>query len=419
MRTSIILLFVVLPTGSMITPTSLQKAGGKGPGAGAPGSPIDDPVTPINKPDFFAWQLFAYANAPAPVQTKVMVGGMLVDTNSALWETWASDQLTFPSRPDPKNPPTWPGPGEPRRFQLRPRALAIKTSSPLHQRFHPQAAIEKPEEEVLRNKPTFEYIITNNLWYTEGLAQFFQKGQPVVFPTQSVEVKANWQRITPDQKPKFHWNYDDKGNLYGLIALHITSKVLPNWFWATFEWVDNPGRSDYIGSGDAFGVVYDNAPPSFQPPLFDQRGRQITGSVYPSGKVSDALLKLFKDAGFTSDWTSQWLNYRLKGSQVDFASSTGIPTLLGNSRTEAGFVPSASCITCHSQASVNAQGKNAFPNTGFKDDLFPVIGPALDSYNGYPNPNWFWQKSLGGPIPKNLQVDFVWAIPTQAHSIKQ
>src|SRR5262249_44118353 len=83
---------------------------------GAPPSPIDDPVTPINSPDYFAWQLFAYVNAPAPVQTKVNVGGKIVMTNSALWETWASDDHTFGRKtdppPDPKKPPTWAKPGQ-------------------------------------------------------------------------------------------------------------------------------------------------------------------------------------------------------------------------------------------------------------------------------------------------------------------
>jgi hypothetical protein len=253
----------------------------------------------------------------------------------------------------------------------------------------------------------------------------FKKGQPISFPRQSVEVKANWIKISPDQRDKYHWNYDENGDVYGLIALHITSKVLPNWFWATFEWVDNPGRSDYIGSRDTFGVVYENDPPSVQPPLFDDQGRQVTGTVYPPGKVTDALKKLFKDAGFSDDWSRQWLNYRLKGSQTDFADSTGIPTLLGNSRTEGGFVPTASCITCHARAAVNADGKNAFFSkedlnfgAGFKKVLLPPVGVLNESYNGYPDPNWFWTPSTGGPTLTNLQMDFVWAIPQRARAAK-
>jgi hypothetical protein len=128
------------------------------------------------------------------------------------------------------------------------------------------------------------------------------------------------------------------------------------------------------------------------------------------------LLKLFKEAGFTKEWTGQWLNYRLKGSQVDFARSTGIPTLLGNSVTEGGFVPTASCITCHGRAAVNSQGQNVFGG-GFKPSL-PGDGPQ--SYNGYPDPNWFWQFSEStSPTLKNLQVDFVWAIPFRARPAKQ
>jgi hypothetical protein len=435
MRSWIMLLFALVLTGAFVAQSGPGQAGSKkgkagagkaGSGkAGAPPSPIDDPVTPINNPDYYAWQLFAYVNAPAPMQTKVKVGGKDVMTNSALWETWASDDHTFGTKkdppPDPKNPPKWPGPGQSRRLQLRPRALETRPISPHGKRILPRAAVENPEEEVFRNKPTFDFIIQNQLWYTQGLAAAFkkgQKGQPISFPTQSVEVKANWIKIPPDQRDKYHWNYDDSGDVYGLVAMHITSKVLPNWFWATFEWVDNPGRSDYIGSRDAFGVVYDGNTPSFQPPLLDDQGRQITGTVYPPGKVTDALKQLFLDFGYTKDWSGQWFNYRLKGSQTDFADSTGMPTLLGNSRTEAGFVPSASCITCHSRAAVAADGQDAF-GAGFKDLLLPPIGVQIESYNGYPNPNWFWTKSVGGPALKNLQMDFVWAIPFRARAAQQ
>src|SRR5262249_9092628 len=161
------------------------KGGEGGAGkAGAPPSPIDDPVTPINSPDYFAWQLFTYVNAPAPVQTKVEAGGKTVMTNSALWETWASDDHTFGKRndppPDPKNPPKWPEPGQARRLQLRPRALATKPVGPRHgKRILPRAAIEIPEEELFRNKATFDFIIQKQLWYTQGLTAAFKTGQPI------------------------------------------------------------------------------------------------------------------------------------------------------------------------------------------------------------------------------------------------
>ena len=56
-------------------------------------------------------------------------------------------------------------------------------------------------------------------------------------------------------------------------------------------------------------------------------------------------------------------DYRLKGAQVDFTDRTGRPTIVGNSITEAGFVSTSSCITCHAWASIGApsQGQDPFP----------------------------------------------------------
>ena len=271
-----------------------------------------------------------------------------------------------------------------------------------------------------RNKAAFEYIVKNELWYTEGLRDAFTIGKPIVFPTDAIEIKANWVPITAAQKSRYHWNFDTNGKLYGLVALHISSKVLPNWFWATFEWVDNPGRSDYIGSRDQFGVAYPRTNPRPGEP-YDPRVQNPfdggTGKIYPPGKVTDALLKLFSDAGFSKEWTAEWTNYRLKGSQVDFADATGVPILLGNSVTEAGFVPSASCITCHARATINAQGVLS-PQAGFKSTPLSPVLPGLagvsvpvpnESYNGYPKPSWFWQITDAQATLQNLQVDFVWS----------
>ena len=284
-------------------------------------------------------------------------------------------------------------------MKLRPRALLPKS-------IHPR--VVNGDEEVFRNEAAFNYIMTNKLYYTQGLAAAFKNNFRVSFPTDAIEVKANWVPIQPGDKDKYHWNYDAKGNLFGLVAMHLTSKVVPNWFWATFEWAGNPGRSDFIGSRDTFGVTYLGSP-SFQPP-----NAQKLGTVYDPGTVTRGLTDLFDKAGYSKGWKAQLMNYRLKGTQVDFADSTGLPTLLGNSVTEAGFVPSASCITCHSRAAVDASGHNVFVQ-GFKPTL--PGDSAQESYNGYPDPNWFWQISQDPPpIMKTLQVDFVWAIPMFARA---
>lgn len=61
----------------------------------------------MNEPDMDAWKLFVSICVAAPTQQQVTVNGTTVTTNNALWETWADDELTFPSNPDPAHPPQW------------------------------------------------------------------------------------------------------------------------------------------------------------------------------------------------------------------------------------------------------------------------------------------------------------------------
>src|SRR4051812_4474715 len=130
------------------------------------------------------------------------------------------------------------------------------------------------------------------------------------------------------------------------------SKAVPNWTWATWEWVGNPGRGDYIGCHDSFGVVPHDLPPN-----------ATLNQVYPPGDLTPASLDMLKAGGIPDEWK----NYRLKGSQSEFTEPTGKVTPLGNSIAEAGFVQPSSCLTCHSQAAADAAGLLP-PNVGFTPD---------------------------------------------------
>jgi hypothetical protein len=278
-------------------------------------------------------------------------------------------------------------------------------------------------EEVHRNKVTFDYIVSKGLWYREGIAAFFDKAAKAIpddvdfsskavnLPRTSIEVKANWIVIDEKDKPRFHWNYSAEGQLLGLVAMHLISKDLPNWFWCTFEHVDNPGRGDFIGIHDNFG----NETPHI-PSFTDQANKP-----YPPGKLTPELEFMFREFGYEGDWAVQYKNYRLKGSQVDFTDGTGRKLVLGNSVTENGFVPTASCITCHARAAVTATGESGLPIFGEQatlpliqnDTLQPVI-----TYNGRPDPSWYYVEAGTGTTLRNLQTDFLWAIPFKAHSQK-
>ncbi len=156
-------------------------------------------------------------------------------------------------------------------------------------------------EEVRRNRASFDYIIGNGLWYKAGLATAYNtRTTPVTFPVNAIEVKAEWKKIPKDSMSYYHWNYDSSGNLYGLVALHIMTKAIPNWTWATWEWVGNPGRCDYLGCHDLFGAIPANVNPN-----------ATLNQGYAADSLTPALIKLFKDNGIGDEWK----NYRLKGSQ--------------------------------------------------------------------------------------------------------
>ena len=106
------------------------------------------------------------------------------------------------------------------------------------------------------NKGTYEFVRQNKLYNLDEQLKLFADGAKTIdFPVLAKEVKAQWREIddTPEAKNRYHWAKGTNGKIYGLTALHITTKDLPNWFWATFEHIDNKtpesegGRPGNIG----------------------------------------------------------------------------------------------------------------------------------------------------------------------------
>jgi hypothetical protein len=322
-----------------------------------------DADTAIHGPDQFNWELFSAINKPAGD-----------GTNASIWETWAEDPDTFPQSPDPAKPPVWSWPG----------------------REHALVPASKPDDEVRRNKAAFDYIVKNGLWYREGIARFFSSGADVSFPPDSIEVKASWKTITEADKPRYRWNVDSKGALYGLIALHLISKVVPNWTWATFEHVDNTGRCDVIGCDDSFGAK--------QPTIV---ANPILGQTYHPCETTEALLALFSADGLDQ---KVWRNYCLKGSQSEFRTAKGLDTRLGNSQFEGPILATSSCMTCHSRAFYGAHNANPY-GRGLKSKKVGYIGP--------PRPEWFYTTLKNARVHKGMQTGFVWAIPFCSSSISK
>jgi hypothetical protein len=381
---------------------------------GSANAQTPDPDPGVNNPDMVSWQLFALVNKSVPG-----VG------NNAVFETWASNEDTFqtnPKFPGASGPPNCGQPlvaAAPGGIQVAaitpvasPKILnvpALEALAPrppgLQPHVIPGGTEDQASEEVRRNPATFNFIFCNKLFTRAGLRAAFAAGQPISFPLDSMEVKANWKPAGNRSPTEYHINTASDGKRYALVSMHIISKMLPNWTWATFEHKDNPGRCDFIGCHDKFGAVVQNV-----------RAHDSAGGQYDPCVKTPALKKLFADAGLPSLWE----NYCLKGSQVDFVSATGVPTHLGNSITERGFVDTSSCISCHSRAAVNARAVPISTDGGFLDPpqpaaLCPDGANAPCSPNGVPNPAWFWSNP-GQPDPTMLalQTDFVWSIAFHA-----
>jgi hypothetical protein len=344
----------------------------------------------MNSPDMLAWQLFIKVNASA--------GG-----TNALFETWASDTDTF------KLDPQFPSSPQP-LLSLRDPVLptvgpeAIQESGGLLPALPPVPKGRFPEE-TRRNEAAFKFIKDNNLYKVSGLKAAF--GKTLSFPVDAIEVKANWMAIekVPDftgnkvalaDVPKiFHVNTSSADNKqYALLSMHVISKLVPNWTWATFEHKLNPARCDIIGCKDTFGAM---------PASVDANKKPEAG--YPDCIKTAALKQLMGSAR----WDPAFENYCLKGSQTDVTDNNGLDIRLGNSITEDGFVNQSSCMTCHGRAAFDQNGK-ATSDAGF-DATGAPLGPI--------QPNWYWGFTAKPPIFERMpglkqvgtSADFVWSIP--------
>lgn len=359
-----------------------------------------DPNPAMNNPDKQAWDLFLMVNAKASGPA---------GANNALFETWASDGDTF----QPK--PAWPT--SPSPVRAAPRALSL-----ILQEAHAGVKIVpgngKVAEETRRNRADFDFIVNNNLHKVSGLRAAFAAGKPLVFPVDSVEVKANWVELgelnkfngfsgSPADAAKLYHVNSVAGKTYALVAFHIISKLVPNWTWGTFEHKDNLGRCDVMGCVDTFGA---------QQPRVAPKSLTESKTRYGDCPKSPALTALFARANIDPAFA----NYCLKGSQVDFSDATGLTVRLGNSVTEEGFVAQASCMSCHGRAAFDQTGR---PTTFAGFDPFSISMPRAtgNAPLGPPESRWYWAPGDPPFAPAladapNLQrvamaADFVWSIP--------
>lgn len=357
----------------------------------------------LNNPDAFAWTVFVEISHPADL-TK---GRGVPDPSKAIgadgpvvWQTWMRTDEIFLDRG--VRPPAWdaaPGvtplglaPVTRQRFRS-PRKILLEDVP--RAEFKILRAGEPPPAELSEssmNRAAFEFVVQNELYNIEGQEAFQTSGTLINLPPAAREIKSAWKLLSPlpiDEIPpgnldqfrkRYHTttlSHEGKTYIYGLSALHITTKDLPNWVWTTFEHVDNPTPE-----------LADN----------DRAGQ-------PSSLKG-----------------TKWEHYRLRGTQVDFVDSAGQPTVLANTQIEAGFQQTSSCITCHSRATIG-DPLAVQPGTPKRANRLPFFevyrilhrhtaggtGDQVIRYGniGSPYPDWFNENRIRR---KYTQLDFMWSL---------
>jgi hypothetical protein len=359
-----------------------------------------DPNPALNNPDKFAWDLFIQLNTPAlagrrgvPDPTKKPG-----DAGPRLWQTW---KITTPVGsevflPKGARPVPWDQPqvleknGALKEFMSPPkftfeklnllgidphaRMLTLMTSGPKF--FN--------GEESRINRPGFELIVREGLYSIDGQERFRATGRALEFSVDTIAVKAAWRQLTPNEiktgiASRFYTYNDPDGTIWVMTGFHISSKAIPNWFWATFEQVDN--QSPEIPDRDRYTKLrYPNA------------------TSLPEARMRDVPDDLKN---------SVWQYYVLRGTQGEFTDSIGSPTILGNTVLESGMQTTASCMGCHGRATIGdrvdnivANGHKLYPPGTF---FYPQGLVRMDGSNRLTvNPfEIFWQQDPQKPNQAN------------------
>lgn len=316
----------------------------------------------IFEPDRYAWELFKELSHPARLWSKCPdPTKKLGDDGPVVWETWrniapANEHTIFPAKG--ANPGPWRTPVDDSflvadLFKSSPNSVirsltdlvvTVKESrAPLtdedrsasawrkvHLSLVQKGAIEdRTGSEIRLNRASYLHIRDNELYNRDVLARRALLGDAgsLNLPADTKEIKVRWMEITEENKPRYHWVEfeDDKGNrqIWGLTALHISTKDLPNWFWATWEHVDTKPLWETI-TVDAYACPD-------KPVGCDTVPDEIKGT--------------------------KWENYIMRGTQVNYVDKRGHDTLLTNAQIEDGIQMISSCITCHAEAAMTAKGE--------------------------------------------------------------
>jgi hypothetical protein len=307
------------------------------------------PTTNAATPEQTAWQLFVAATCPA-------------NKTQVVWETWIEQGQLYPaSGVGARGALAAPSKrlhGSPlaraQMARLGALNLELVPSTQCNVMNGPPSNV-KPNaiicEEARLNPAAEKFVSDNGYQVRPAQTSAAQKGTDIEFPEAAIEVKVDWIPATDFDTPfdcsnapqGVHVERID-GTCYAMAGIHISSKLLKDWIWATFEpqsILTNPLRCITFGPcNDAWG----SSPAT------------SNGGASGFTTQSSALTDLMKQANLSPEF----FNYRLDGVQIKFTKPDQTPTYLGNSVIEGENVgmkkDTASCITCHSVSSIRKDG---------------------------------------------------------------
>lgn len=338
-----------------------------------------DAQSALHAPSAYAWTLFAEVNQPA-------FPGRSRDTRR-LWETWKNadddadaDDAVYLA--DGHAPEAWDV--KPRRSSSAKNLKPIRQLRLLHGLQELADSIDDqnadvvpsgvgdapPLQEVRMNRPAFNFIREKRLYNREGQYAFASTYPMFDFPAPSKEVKAVWIEATGDFDLADYYHHSEGGKTYVLVAMHVMAKAVSLWHWSSFVHKDH--NADPV-TGYAAPLAREQRVPE-----------SLRGTAFANFRLIGELVE-DPDGTLAPDGS---------GAQVDWATSAGAPTIVGNPRIEVGFERHSSCITCHARASIGRRSDNSivFNTTAMDVGAVDMASFSIDGVVFYPL-DFFWSLS--------------------------
>ena len=331
-----------------------------------------------------AWRLFVAANCPG-------------NGTQVVWENWIEQSSLYPAGAAQavaanQAPPRLHGSPLARAEMIRTQGLqaALAPSSECNKMGGPPPNVKPGAticEEARLNPEAEAFVRAQKFQARPGQTSAAEHGEDIEFPTPAIEVKVDWIPAS-DFSPPFTCSDPPsgvrvetvEGQCYAMAGMHISSKLLPRWLWATFEpqsMLTNPLRCITFG------------------PCNDHWGSSPASSEGGPGGFTQQTPGL-KSLMLRAKLAPPFFNYRLDGVQADFTN----PMYLGNSVIEGENVGmtknTASCITCHSVSSIENNGTDGITVLA---KMNPPVGPQYMPPAGWIARDFVWSLGLACPVP--------------------